>query len=164
MVMKKINLTIISGGVQQFPGCADILEDCPEFSIVARAGGLHDSGIWGAMGRSDVVLLDEAVLELDGADAIRSICDCYPLLKLLLILDYDSDERVMEAIALGATGVMERTSIRSMLRKAIPVLYAGESWISRDLVHSLRKQMKQELQDGSGGTHPMTFPGRGKYN
>lgn len=162
--MKKINLTIINSGVQRFPGCADILEGCPQFRIIARAGGVHESGVWSAMGQSDVVLLDEAVIEQDGSDAVRSIVDSYPLLKVLLILDDERSDRVMEAIALGVSGVMGRGAIRSMLCRAIPALYAGESWISRDLVHSLREQLDQGKPDMSGATQSASKPGRWKFN
>jgi DNA-binding NarL/FixJ family response regulator len=162
--MKKINLTIISSGVQRFPGCADILEGCPQFRIIARAGGMHESGVWSALGQSDVVLLDEAVIEQDGSDAVRSIVDSYPLLKVLLILDDECPDRVMEAISLGIAGVMGRSAIRSMLQKAIPALYAGESWISRDLVHSLREQLNQGKQDTSGMTQSRSIPGWWKFN
>jgi two-component system invasion response regulator UvrY len=162
--MKKINLTIINGGLQRFPGCADILESCPQFRIITRAGGVHEPGAWSAMGQSDVVLLDEAVIEQDGSDAVRSIVDCYPLLKVLLILDDECPDRVMEAIALGVAGVMGRSAIRSMLHKAIPALYAGESWISRDLAYSLRKQLNQGKQNASGATQSTSIPGRWKFN
>ncbi len=162
--MKKINLTIINSGVQSFPGCADILEGCAQFRIIARAGGMHEPGVWIAMSHSDVVLLDEAVIEQDGSDAVRSIADSYPQLKVLLILDDECPDRVMEAISLGVAGVMGRSAIRSMLHKAIPALYAGETWISRDLAHSLRKQLNQGKQDASSATQSTSIPGRWKFN
>jgi DNA-binding NarL/FixJ family response regulator len=162
--MKKINVTIISGGVWRFPGCADILGDFSEFRIVAHTRDLYDSGTWIALGQSDVVLLDEAVVGHDDPDTLRTICDSYPELKVLLILDDENEDLVLEAIGLGVTGIMERSKTRTQLRKAIPALYAGESWISRELVHSLRKQLKQERPGKSDDPKFPFLHGRRIYN
>jgi DNA-binding NarL/FixJ family response regulator len=162
--MKKINLTIISGGVWRFPGCADILRDFPEFRIVAHTRDLYDSGTWIALGQSDVVLLDEAVIGHGGSDTLRSICDSYPELKVLLILDDENDDLVLEAIGLGVTGIMDRSMIRTQLRKAIPALFAGESWVSRELVHSLRKLLKEDRSGKSDDPKYTILHGRRLYN
>jgi len=162
--MRKINLTIISGGVRRFPGCADLLGDFPEFRVLAHAHGLYDPGVCSAMGQSDVVLLEEAVVEHDGTDTIRSITETHPHLRILLIIDNENDDRVLEAVGLGVSGVMERRMIRTMLRKAIPALYAGEPWISRQLASSLRGQLKQDGPDDRGGPKYTIFAGRRIYN
>jgi DNA-binding NarL/FixJ family response regulator len=162
--MKKINITIVIAGKEDYPGCADILATCPEFHVVACPTGLYEAAAWTAISQSDVVLLDEAVLERDGVETVRRICDSYPLLKLLLLMERENEARTLEALSLGISGVMERASMVSMLRKAIPVLYSGEAWVSRGLVHSLRNYLN-ELEGNSylavvGGMRP----GQGKLN
>lgn len=162
--MRKINVTVFTAGVEDYPGCADLLEAFPELHVVAHPGGLYEPGAWPAISQSDVVLMDEAVLERDGVDAVRRICDSYPLVKLLLILEQDSEERVLEALSLGIAGVMERISLVSTLRKAIPVLHSGEAWVSRGLVPSLRRQLNK-LEEASRLTDPDAVrPGRGRIN
>lgn len=136
--MKKINITILIGGEENYPGCADLLESFSEFRVIARPASLYEADAWTAISQSDVVLLDEVVLERDGMETVQRVCDSYPLVKLLLILEQGSEKRMLEALSLGIAGVMERTAMVSMLRKAIPVLYSGEAWVSRGLMHSLR--------------------------
>ncbi len=162
--MKKINITIIVAGKEDYPGCADILLTCPEFRVVACPTGLYEAAAWTAIAQSDVVLLDEAVLERDGVETVRRICDSYPLLKLLLILERDSEGRMLEALSLGISGVMERASLVSMLRKAIPVLYSGEAWVSRGLVHSLRKYLNELEENGYLAVAGSMQPGQGRLN
>ena len=162
--MRKINVTVFIAGREDYPGCADILETFPEFHVVARPGCLYESDAWSAISESDVVLLDEAVLERDGVETVRRICDSYPLVKLLLILEQDDEARVLEALSLGIAGVMQRTSLVSMLRKAIPVLYSGEAWVSRGLVHSLRKRLNKLEEDNCPAAPAGIRPGRGKLN
>ena len=85
--MKKINITVICVGDEAYPGCIDLLEDCPSINIVARPAGLTEAGAWVALGRSDVLLLDEALLEREGHDAVRAVHDSFPSLSSLIILE-----------------------------------------------------------------------------
>ncbi len=138
--MRKINVTIIGAADEDETGCAAIVGSCPEFNLVGRLPGLYAPGCWSAIARSDVVLLDEAVIDHDGKEAVRMISDCYPYVRVLLVLDRKDDRRAMEAFTMGITGIMMRPSAVSMLRKAIPVLCSGEAWVSRDLVHAIRTE------------------------
>jgi len=139
--MKKINVTIICAGAEEYPGCGDLLEDCPEISVVARTGGLYEPGSWAALGGSDVLLLDEATIEQDGLDVVLSVHDRYPLLRSLLIMENFNKNMAMSALSRGIRGVMERTATVSGLRKAIAAIYTGEAWLSRGLVEPLRNEL-----------------------
>lgn len=162
--MKKISLTIITAGMWRFPGCLDILRDFPEFTIVASARSLHEPRICAALGQSDIVLLDQALIELEGAEAVHLVRACSPRSKVLLILEESGEKQVLDAIALGVEGVMARIELRSMLRKAVSALYSGEPWFSRELAHSLRRQLQQGIPLGDGRTQPFSLSGREKPN
>jgi DNA-binding NarL/FixJ family response regulator len=149
--MKKIRVTIIAGAAEEYPGCADILANCPEIEVVAGPAGLDQAGAWSAISSTDVLILDEVMLERGWADCVRTIYRHHPVIKLLLILDNSSENRALDALAMGIGGVIERASLVSMLRKAIPALYAGETWVSRRLVQVLRMQLVHLDEE--------TFPG-----
>jgi len=140
--MKKIRITIVIAGKEDYPGCGDIVEACSEFEIVARHDSLTAPDIWQDLSGSDVILLDELAIGQDGQDAVRSINRCLPFTKILLIMEKNSRNKTMEALSMGITGVMERASLRAFVRKAIPVLYSGETWVSRGLVKSLQTQLQ----------------------
>ncbi len=151
--MKKIRITIIFSGKEEYPGCGDIIATCPEFEIVARYSTLSSADIWQDLGRSDVILLDELAVSESGGEAIREIHECFPFARILLIMENVSRNKTMEALSMGITGVMARTSMLSSIRKAIPVLYSGETWVSRGLVKSLHHQL-QQAGDDSLFPHP----------
>ena len=48
---------------------------------------------------------------------------------------------------MGVTGVMERAGVLTSVRKAIPLLCAGETWVSRTLVKSLHSQLQYTADD-----------------
>ncbi|MBT8121398.1 MAG: hypothetical protein KJO10_02590 [Gammaproteobacteria bacterium] len=145
--MKKIRITIIFSGKEEYPGCGDIIATCPEFEIVARHSTLSSADIWRDLGRSDIILLDELAVSESGGHAIREIHECFAFAKILLIMENVSRNKTMEALSMGVTGVMARTSVLASIRKAIPVLYSGETWVSRGLVKSLHHQLQQAGDD-----------------
>jgi len=139
--MKKIKVTIIAAAAEEYPGCADILGNCSEIEIVARPGRLYAPGVWAAVSCSDVLVLDEASLERGGATVLHAVHQSHPLVKLLLIMDNINEHKVLDALAMGVGGIVERASLVSMVRKAIPALYAGEAWVSRTLVPALHTRL-----------------------
>ena len=142
--MKKINITVVCVGDEGYPGCVDLLAACPTINIVAQPTGLNEAGTWVAVGQSDVLLLDEAVLEQDGHHAVRSIHDSYPLLRSLLILENGTQQEMLTVLSLGILGVIRRESTTALLYKAVSAIYAGEAWLSREMVQPLRRQLGQK--------------------
>lgn len=147
--MKKINITVICVGDEVYPGCVDLLAVYPEINIVARPTGLNEAGTRGALARSDVLLLDEAVLDQDGHHAVQAIHADFPLLRSLLILEAESQQEMMTVLSLGIMGVIRRESITSQLCKAVSAICAGEAWLPRKMVRPLRRQLGQETGGSS---------------
>ena len=144
--MKKINVTVVSVGNHGYPGCAELLADCPEVNLVAQPSGLNEAGIWVALGRSDVLILDEDVLEQAGHEAIRSLHEYYPSIRSLMVVEGEHEYKTLAAVSLGVQGVIGRASTVSMLLKAVIALYSGEAWLSRGLARPLRKRLNQESE------------------
>ena len=140
--MKKINVTIIFAAEEEYPGCEDLLESYPEINLVACYSTLDAAGLRIALEGSDVLLLDDAVVEIEGPEKIRRIHVDYPTLRTLQVVENNCEINVMGSFCLGIRGTMERASVVSMLRKAIAVLYSGESWVSREMVQLLHNQSK----------------------
>lgn len=142
--MKKINITVVCVGDVVYPGCVDLLEVCPTINIVACPTGLNETNTWAALAQSDVLLLDETVLEQDGHHAVRTIHDSYPLLRSLLILDNETRQEMATVLSLGILGVMRREATTAQLCKAVAAICAGEAWLPRTMVQPLRRQFGQE--------------------
>ncbi|MGB5717014.1 MAG: hypothetical protein WBN81_07960 [Gammaproteobacteria bacterium] len=162
--MKKINVTVVCAGNHAYPGCAELLADCPEVNLVAQPGGLNEAGIWVALGRSDVLVLDEAVMEQAGHQAIRSLHEYFPTIRSLMVVEGEHEYKTLAAVSLGVQGVIGRASTVSMLRKAIIALYSGEAWLSRGLAQPLRNQLNQESELTCWTELSADLAGRGRLN
>lgn len=162
--MKKVNVTIICLAEEEYPGCADLVESYPEIHLVASCSALDEAGLCNALENSEVLLLDQAVVEVEGAEKVRTLHHNHPGLRSLLIIEKNCEINAMAAISLGIRGMMERVSMVSMLRKAIAVLYSGEAWVSRDMVQLLQIQSKYLNDRSVWLAHPVTLPECGKFN
>ena len=162
--MKKINITVVCGELTESPSCVELLEGYPEFNLVAQATDLEDDGIWDALAGSDVLILDEAVLEETGYRSIRKLHDNYPTIRSLMVVEGEQEYKTIAAVSLGVQGVICKSSMISMLRKAVISLYSGEAWLPRGLVQPLRDQVNRE--DNLACRHDLSsYSGyRGKLN
>ncbi len=74
-------------------------------------------------GNVDIVLMDQRMPRMDGADALRSIRDCNPEVDVVLMTAYGSVESAVEALKLGAvdylTKPLDLERLRVVLRKAL---------------------------------------------
>lgn len=162
--MKKIKVTIMCAGMEEFPRCSDLLESCPEISILAQPGSLYEAGAWRALGRSDILILDEAVVQQDGFEAIRDLHAGDLSIRSLLILDNYNKNNIMSALSLGIVGVIVRDSLLYELYKALTAIFTGEAWVPRGLVEPLRDELiYMDRKTGSTG-QSMANPGRDKMN
>ena len=80
--------------------------------------------------KPDVVLMDLAMPELDGAGAILAICSEFPDARILVLTTYDNDESVFRALENGAKGYLLKDCSTSDLLAAIRKINAGGTHVS----------------------------------
>ncbi|HEY7064852.1 MAG TPA: response regulator transcription factor [Chloroflexota bacterium] len=111
-------------------GLVAVLEDEPDFAVVASTGTADDAVTLAARYRPDVILLD---LELDGQDGVAAL----PRLlggpvapRVLVFTAYDADERVFGALEAGAAGYLLKGARTDEIARAIREVAAGGSYLT----------------------------------
>ena len=94
-----------------------------------------------AIGRSDILILNEATLAQDDLASMRELLVSQPLLKSLLVLENYSKNNILSALSLGVRGVVLRDSLFSELTRAVTTIYLGGVWVSRGLVEPIRDEL-----------------------
>ena len=139
--MPKIKVTILCAGTEEFPRCSDLLDMCPEMTILAQPASVSEAAAWMTAELSNILILDEAAILQDGIDAIRRLLTRHPSIRSLLIMDYDNKNNILPALSLGIQGVITRDSLPAALCGAVAAINAGEAWIPRKLVEPLRDEL-----------------------
>ncbi|MFV1973430.1 MAG: hypothetical protein ACC648_06885 [Thiohalobacterales bacterium] len=136
--MKKITVTFVSSRDDARQHCADLVMQNPDIDLIAMPSGLTQSGAWQAISRTDVVVLDESIVQQQGFTTVRMMLDSYPGINSLIIMDNVGNDAMAWMLLQGVRGVMVQEDIGAFLARAIRHIHAGEVWMSRTLVEWLR--------------------------
>lgn len=162
--MKNINVTIMCSGTEEFPRCSDLLESCPAVSVIAQPESINETGAWMAIGRSDILILDEAALEQDGHSSVSGLLASQTLAGSLLIVDKTNKNNILSALSLGVRGVIARDSLFSELTRALTAIYIGEAWVSRGLAEPIRDELVYRERMAHWAGHSLVWPGWDRMN
>jgi DNA-binding NarL/FixJ family response regulator len=95
----------------------------------------------------DILLLDVQMPRLPGIEAMRAIMSGTPTVKILLLTSTISTQQIIEALHIGARGIVLKDALASHLQTAIRTVYTGDYWIGGkrvvNLVSALHDLMQQ---------------------
>ena len=95
----------------------------------------------------DVLLLDVAMPRLPGLEAMRAIMSGPSTAKILLLTSTITTQQIIEALQIGARGIVLKDALANHLQTAIRTVHAGDYWIGGkrvvNLVSALHELMQQ---------------------
>jgi len=87
--------------------------------------------------RPDIILLDLKLTQASDHAVVALIRAKSPRTQIILLSGRARDAEILDAIAQGARGYLGTVLLRRFLVKAVKVVAAGESWVSRAMVSKL---------------------------
>jgi two-component system nitrate/nitrite response regulator NarL len=124
-------------------GLRKLLESEPGFRVVGEAA---DGGEAVSLARQllpDVLLLDLAMPRVPGMDALRELAGSATPVRIILLTAAIEKRQILEALQLGAKGVVLKESATELLMKSIRSVMAGEYWVGRESVHDLVRMLRE---------------------
>lgn len=106
-------------------GLQEVLEDWGGFEVVGQAADGEEAVTRAEETRPDVVVMDVMMPKKDGVEACRDILDLLPDTKVLMLTASTEDDAVIEAIAAGASGFVQKYSGSDELVDAIRKVAGG---------------------------------------
>lgn len=103
-------------------GIRDLLESDAELEVVGEASDGREAVRMAEKLRPDVMIMDLAMPELNGLDAIRQIRSDVPDVQLLVFSMHDSEELIREVFAAGARGYVLKNDVALYLVEAVKSL------------------------------------------
>jgi DNA-binding NarL/FixJ family response regulator len=114
-------------------GLATILDLLAEVSVVGTAANGYEALDLVARRRPDVVLMDLHMPELDGVNATRRIVAEHPATAVLILTTYGEDDDALEALRVGARGVLTKDAGREEISRALHQAAAGHMTLASPL-------------------------------
>ena len=130
-------------------GLRDVLEDSGVFEVVGLAADGVEAVRKAEETRPDVIVMDMMMPKKDGVEACREILDLQPDAKVLMLTALAEEDAVIQAVAAGATGFVQKYSGSDELVNAVRQAAEGRLIIPDDAVRRVFKLM-------GSGTAPMS--------
>jgi DNA-binding NarL/FixJ family response regulator len=110
-------------------GVAALLAGQPDFALIAEASNGREAVDQFRRHRPDVTLMDLQMPEMDGVDAMVTICEEFPSARIIVLTTYVGDALVLRALKAGARAYLLKSLLRKELLETIRLVHAGHKRI-----------------------------------
>ena len=118
-------------------GLREVLERSGNFEVVGQAGDGASAVNIALKLKPDVIVMDVMMPLKNGIDACREITELLPDTKVLILTASAEEDAVMEAVAAGATGFLQKYSGKEKLLDTVREVADGEYRIPSSVLRSV---------------------------
>ena len=127
-------------------GLMMVLRMEPDFEVVGEAeNGIVALELAHQL-KPDLVLLDFAMPEMDGAETARQLQEKLPDIKVLILSGVEVDDRVLDLLASGVDGYVIKDIEPDELAQAIRTVAQGEAYLHPTLARRVLNRMTNRQQ------------------
>ena len=135
-------------------GIRELLQSNGDFEVVGDAGDGEAAVRTAECLKPDVIIMDVMMPLKNGIEACREISDILPDTRLLILTAASEEDAMVEAVAAGASGYIQKYSGKEALLHTLRQVASGEYAIPADV-------MRRVLSELRSGTPRNTYdPGR----
>jgi two-component system nitrate/nitrite response regulator NarL len=127
-------------------GLKRLLEAEPGLKVIAEASNGTEAVRLVKQVKPDLLLLDLSMPQQTGIEAIRELGSLGASTRIILLTAAVEKSQIVEALQLGARGVVLKDSATQLLIQAIRVVMAGEYWVGREQVSNLVQYLRTLMQ------------------
>ena len=128
-------------------GVRNMLSAHPGFEVVGEASDGDEAITETLELEPDILLLDVQMPRLPGLEAMRAIMNGTPTVKIILLTSTITTQQIIEALQIGARGIVLKDALSDHLQTSIRTVVAGDYWIGGkrvvNLVSALHTLMQQ---------------------
>jgi DNA-binding NarL/FixJ family response regulator len=128
-------------------GLRRLLEAEPDFKVIGEASDGADAVKLARQLKPDILLLDLAMPRHPGLEALKELTSGDATsVRVILLTAAAEKSQIVEALQLGARGIVLKDSATQLLLKAIHTVMGGEYWVGRESVSNLVQYLRGLVQ------------------
>src|SRR6266446_814079 len=129
-------------------GLRRLLEAEPDLKVIGEACDGAEAVKMAQQLKPDILLLDLAMPRMPGLEALREMSSgpVSNSVRVILLTAAAEKKQIVEALQLGARGVVLKDSATKLLLKSIHTVMAGEYWVGRESVSNLVQELRTLMQ------------------
>ena len=149
---RRIRVLLVDDHSIMREGLQSMLAGSEELEVVGQARDGEEAVRAAAELLPDVVVMDVMMPNKDGVEACREIMDAAPDVRVIMLTASTEEDAVIEAVAAGATGYLQKVSGMDRLLDTIRQVAAGELRLPADVVRRVFEGIRRgaEPEDESG--------------
>ncbi len=154
--MKKASVLIADDHPVVRAGVRAILQNHPDFDVVGEAGDGEEALRLIAELSPKLLLLDLAMPRLPGLETLRELTARSAETRTVLLTGDVDKKRILEALQLGARGIVLKEAVAGELINSLHAVVKGEYWLDGKPVNNL-VQIIQDLMNSEVPRPKKTF-------
>jgi two-component system nitrate/nitrite response regulator NarL len=105
----------------------------------------------------DILLLDLSMPRLPGLEAMRAIMAKSPRVKIILLTGTITTQQIIEALQIGARGILLKESVAGDLTKSLRAVLSGDYWIGGERVANLLQALRELMAKAAAVPERKTY-------
>lgn len=139
-------------------GLRRLLETEPDLKVIGEASDGAEAVRLARQLKPDILLLDLAMPRHPGLEALRDLSTGGSnSVRVILLTAAAEKSQIVEALQLGARGVVLKDSATQLLLKSIYTVMAGEYWVGRESVSNLVQYLRTLVQSSGDDARQKKF-------
>jgi DNA-binding NarL/FixJ family response regulator len=145
--MSRVRILLADDHTVVRQGLRKVLEERPEWEVVAEAGDGREAVRLAEQHKPDVAILDVAMPLLNGIEATRQITKRLPNTRVLVLSMHADEAYVTQILQAGATGYLLKDSADVDLVQAVGEVSKGKSFFSPKIARVMLDDYVRALAD-----------------
>jgi two-component system, NarL family, response regulator NreC len=145
--MSRLRLLLADDHTVVRQGLRKVLEDRPEWEVVAEAGDGREAVRLAETHKPDVAIVDVAMPLLNGIETTRQISRKSPSTRVLVLSMHADEAYVTQILRAGATGYLLKDSADVDLIQAVAAVAKGTSFFSPAIARVMLDDYVQKLAE-----------------
>jgi DNA-binding NarL/FixJ family response regulator len=141
----KIRVLVVDDHPVVRKGLASMLDSRNGMVVVGTVASSGEALTCLGNARPDVVLMDLRMPEMDGVDAIITLREVRPNIKILVLTNYQTDEDIFNALQAGALGYLVKSAPQEEIVHAIHAVYQGKRYIPPTIAAKLAERLSHSV-------------------
>ena len=131
-------------------GLQVMLERSEEFEVVGQARDGVEAVKAASELSPDVIVMDVMMPKKDGVEACRDIMEALPDTRVVMLTASTESDAVIEAVAAGATGYLQKVTGMDQLLNTVSVVAAGEMRLPIEVVKRVFERIRSGAKSKQG--------------
>ena len=133
-------------------GIRDTLAESPEICVTGEAGSYAELREVLRAATCDVLLLDLNLPGRSGLEALASLKESHPAIKVLIVSMYPEDQYALRCLKAGAHGYANKASDPAELINAVRVVMQGRKYLTAEVAQMLAESLAQPVLESPHAT------------